>query len=108
MDRTRDISLHLRLSKEEKDVILKRMEFCHIDSINDYIRTMALNGAIIVVDHSDVKRTNFLLSKISTNINQIAHHVNATQTVYSSDVLKLREEMDNIWQLQKSNRYTQL
>lgn len=106
--RKRNIRFELPLTETEKELIKERMEFCKISSMSSYIRTMAIDGCILVVDHNDVKRYNYLLSKISTNINQIAHHVNATETVKMEEIKQLQEMMDNIWQLQKSNQYIQL
>lgn len=106
--RLRDISIHLRLSENEKNMIEERMRFCKIDSISDYIRRMSVDGCILVVDHSDVRRYNYELNRIGNNINQIAHHVNGTGTVAEKEIKELQEMMDTIWQLQKSNQYIQL
>ena len=104
----RDAQIHLRLSQKEKEMIQERMKFCRMDSISAYIRRMAIDGCIVVVDHSDIKRYNYELNRIGNNINQIAHVVNATGSIYREDVKKLQEMMDTIWQLQKSNQYIQL
>ena len=104
----RDAQIHLRLSQKEKEMIQERMKFCRMDSISSYIRRMAIDGCIVVVDHSDIKRYNYELNRIGNNINQIAHVANATGAIYREDVKKLQEMMDTIWQLQKSNQYIQL
>ncbi len=106
--RLRDISIHLRLSVVEKELIEERMRYCKIDSISDYIRRMSVDGCILVVDHSDIRKYNYELNRIGNNINQIAHHVNGTGTVTEMQVKELQEMMNTIWQLQKSSQYIQL
>lgn len=106
--RLRDVSVHLRLSAMEKELIEERMRYCKIDSISDYIRRMSIDGCIIVTDHSDLRKCNYELSKIGNNINQIAHKVNGTGSITEAEVNELQEMMEAIWQLQKSNLYIQL
>lgn len=106
--RLRNISIHLRLSAPEYERIKERMEFCKIVSISDYIRHMSVDGCIMVVDHSDIRKYNYELNRIGNNINQIAHHVNGTGTVLESEIKELQEMMTTIWQLQKSSQFIQL
>ena len=42
------------------------------------------------------------LRGMAVNINQIAHKVNATDTVYRSDIEKLQKEMEKVWHIVKS------
>lgn len=42
-----------------------------------YLRKMAIDGYIIQLDTTDIKRMNAALSAIGQNINQIAKRVNA-------------------------------
>ena len=43
------------------------------------------------------------IQKIGVNINQIAHRVNSTDTIYARDIEELKEGLARIWQLQRSN-----
>ncbi|MCB6332702.1 MobC family plasmid mobilization relaxosome protein [Blautia obeum] len=45
---------------------------------------------------------NTLLGNISSNLNQITHRINSTNTVYQKDLDDIKELMEKIWQLQKS------
>ena len=51
----------------------------------DYLRKMAIDGYILVVDRSDTKAYIRELQAVSRNINQIAKRANATGTVYEQD-----------------------
>ncbi|MEL7626516.1 MAG: plasmid mobilization relaxosome protein MobC [Anaerolineaceae bacterium] len=39
---------------------------------------------------------------VGININQIAHHLNATGNIYRSDIEAIKKMLDEIWQLQRS------
>ena len=49
-----------------------------------------------------IRKMNNLLGNISRNLNQIAHRINSTNTVYQKDLDDIKELMEKIWQLQKS------
>ena len=42
------------------------------------------------------------LSAIGRNINQIAKRVNSTSSIYMTDIEELKEDIQNIWQLQRT------
>ena len=50
-----------------------------------------------------IRKMNNLLGNISRNLNQITHRINSTNTVYPKDLDDIKELMEKIWQLQKSN-----
>ena len=41
------------------------------------------------------------LHKIGVNINQIAHKINSTGTIYEKEINDVKEMLDTIWQFQK-------
>ena len=47
---------------------------------------MAIDGYIIQIDHSDIKKMTAELQKIGVNINQIAKRANATGNMYQEDI----------------------
>lgn len=97
----RKVQIIVRMTPEEKDRLTKNMAACHCTNMSRYIRQMALNGLIIYSDASDIRERNYELNKIGTNINQIAHRVNQTGSIYKEDVEQLKELMDTIWQSQR-------
>lgn len=98
----RPIQVKFRVSAPEHDAIKVRMKLCNIRNMSRYLRTMAINGCIIVPDHTDIKQTNQELHKIGVNLNQIAKKANETGNIYFEDIRLLQEMMDTIWQLQKN------
>lgn len=101
-NRLRNERIEIRVSPVEKEMIRQRMEVCHETNTGRYMRRMAIDGCIFVVDYSAIKEMTYELHKIGVNINQIAHKVNSTGTIYEKEINNLKEMLDTIWQFQKS------
>lgn len=99
--RKRNIQLKIWISQEEKDLIYLKMAQVPTDNIGAYIRKMSIDGYIINVDMSEIKKSNSELQIIGKNINQIAKRVNSTNSIYADDITELRELLKEIWQLQR-------
>ena len=54
--------------------IEEKMKQVPTRNMEAYLRKMAIDGYIIQVDHSDIKKMMAELQKIGVNINQIAKH----------------------------------
>lgn len=100
-NRKRNIQLKLWVSQEEKDLIYFKMTQVPTDNIGAYIRKMSIDGYIINIDMSEIKKSNSELQIIGKNINQIAKRVNSTNSIYADDITELRELLKEIWQLQR-------
>ena len=64
---------------------------------------MLIDGYVI---HLDLEKFNLLaveVNKVGTNINQIAKVSNTTGMVFGDDIEKLKELVNEIWQLLKSS-----
>ena len=95
-------SLHLYLNDAENELLEEKFKQSKIKSKSEFIRRLIIDGYIIEVNFSELNRYNFLLSNISNNINQIAHRINETRSIYKSDIDSVKEEVDKLWQQQKS------
>ena len=58
---------------------------------------MAIDGYIIQIDHSDIKKMTAELQKIGVNINQIAKRANATGNVYQEDIEEIKGALKEIY-----------
>jgi hypothetical protein len=96
------VPYHLYLNDDENELLENKYRLSKAKSKSQFVRDLIVDGYIFDVDFSELTRYNFLLSKISTNINQIAHRANETQIIYQADINSLREEMNKLWQLQRS------
>lgn len=72
MEENRDKRIYVRLSKSEKEKLIKRAKAEGV-SLSTYLRKSMLGERI--VSKTDVQ-TVFELKKIGTNLNQLAKHIN--------------------------------
>ena len=100
-NRKRNIQMKFYVTEEEKRLIDEKMTQLPTQRYGAYLRKMAIDGYIIQLDTTDIKRMNAALSAIGRNINQIAKRVNAGGPAYQADMDEIRERLDEIWQLQR-------
>ena len=101
VNRKRPIILRCPVTAEERSLIEQKMAQLQTKRIGAYLRKMAIDGYIIQLDTTDIKRMNAALSAIGRNINQIAKRVNAGGGAYKADMREIQERLDEIWQLQR-------
>ena len=83
------IRIFVKLTKEEKELIRKRMKDAGIQNMSAYILKMAMNGLIIQLDMSDMKEVLRLMKINSNNLNQYAKKANETGSIYKEDIKEL-------------------
>ena len=83
----------------DKEKIRKRMEEAGIKNMSAFIRKMALNGIIVKLDLSDVKEVSRLLRINANNLNQYAKQANTNGSIYYSNIKKLQEQQQELWQM---------
>lgn len=96
----RSINMGFRVTEEERDLILKRMEEIGFPSLRAYLLKMALNGMIVTLDLADVRECSRLLRIVSNNINQLAKRANEGGNVYAADLADIQERLGEIWNQQ--------
>ena len=101
-ERERKYQLKIWVTEEEKNIILERRKIAGFRNTSAYIRKMAIDGRIFKIDHTPLKEISSLMTRVSTNINQIAKRVNSTNNIYKDDVEELKEMINEIWQSLKS------
>ena len=100
-NRKRNVQIKFRVTKEERSLIEEKMKQVPTSNMEAYLRKMAIDGYIIHVDHSDIKKMTAELQKIGVNINQIAKRANATGNVYQEDIEEIKGALKEIWRLQR-------
>lgn len=70
---TNKLRKEIVLTKEEKEIIEKRMKEIGIINMSGYIRRMALYGYVIQLDLSDLKTILRLMQINSNNLNQYSY-----------------------------------
>ena len=93
-NRKRNIQMKFYVTEEEKQLIDEKMAQFPTRRYGAYLRKMAIDGYIIQLDTTDIKRMNAALSAIGQNINQIAKRVNAGGGAYKADMREIQERLD--------------
>lgn len=101
-NRKRKMVLRCPVTDEERKLIEHKMSLVPTNQIGAYLRKMAIDGYIIYTDTKDIQAMNKELQRIGRNINQIAKRVNSTSSIYMTDIEELKEDLQNIWQLQRT------
>ena len=71
-NRKRNVQIKFRVTEEERNLIEEKMKQVPTSNMEAYLREMAIDGYIIQVDHSDVKKMLAELQRIGVNIDQNA------------------------------------
>ena len=85
-NRTRKYALVLHLSEDEKRILECKLKLSDMRSKSDFIRMLIVNVFVYTIDYQYLRKYNYQLSMIGRNINQIAHKVNTTGSVYKEDM----------------------
>lgn len=97
MKNTRNTFLLVRINDEERAQIQDRMALAGTKNMSAFIRKMALDGRIILLDMDEIKTLVSLLRRTSANVNQIAKRVNATSRVYENDLAEIQNRLGEVW-----------
>ena len=98
-NRKRNVQILLWVTPEEKKMIRKRMILSKTSNMSVYLRKMAIDGMIVNVDTTYLKKTYQEMHKIGVNINQIAKKVNTTGDLYPEEMQELKEMVKEIWHI---------
>ena len=84
--RTRRNELKIYLNDEEKNLLDEKVRNSEMVSTTAFIRHLIKYGFVYTVDYEILRDMVEQLRGMAVNINQIAHKVNGTDTVYRSDI----------------------
>ena len=96
-ERKRPIRIVFYLNEQEQALLKEKMMEANIQNREAYIRKMILDGYVIRMDFTDVRRMIWLLSNATNNLNQLAKQANETRSVAVSDIRNLREDYEKLW-----------
>lgn len=96
MSRTRDEVIYLRLTKEEKEEIIKKMQSIRMTNLNDFVRKILLMGTAIRVDTNGLNNLAYEVNKVGNNINQITRLANQRGNVTLNDIDELNKNLSYI------------
>ena len=94
--------IKFRVSDEELEAINRKFQNSGMKSKSDFIRTMIMEGHIVIFSETELREIHRLMTTIANNVNQIAVRVNSTNKIYAEDIVNIKEGQDKIWQLLNS------
>ena len=95
--RKRRVKLMTRVTEEEYAQIQARMALVGTGNLSAFLRKLALDGRIILLDMDEIKTLVSLLRRTSANVNQIAKRVNSTGRVYENDLEEIQNRLGEVW-----------
>ena len=95
--RKRRVKLMTRVTEEEYAQIQARMALVDTCNLSAFLRKLALDGRIVLLDMDEIQTLVSLLRRTSANVNQIAKRVNATSRVYENDLAEIQNRLGEVW-----------
>ena len=95
--RIRRVKLMTRVTEKEYAQIQARMALVGTDNLSAFLRKLALDGRIVLLDMDEIKTLVSLLRRTSANVNQIAKRVNSTSRVYENDLAEIQNRLGEVW-----------
>ena len=85
------------VTDKERAIIQERMEAAGIENMSAYLRKMALDGYILVLELPELREMVSLLRRSSNNLNQLTKRVHETNRFYDKDLEELQHSQEQLW-----------
>ena len=95
--RKRRVKLMTRVTEEEYAQIQARMALVCTGNVSAFLRKLALDGRIVLLDMAEIKTLVSLLRRTGANVNQIARRVNSTGRIYENDLAEIQNRLGEVW-----------
>ena len=101
-NRRRNNLIIFYVNDEELKLIEKKKSSSGIKNRSAFLRKIAIDGYVLHIDNSYLKEHTRQIRMVGININQIAHHLNATGEIHKAELIAIQSMLEEIWQLQRS------
>ncbi|SCY13951.1 plasmid mobilization protein [Butyrivibrio sp. INlla14] len=95
--RRTDTQIQVRVSSADKEKIMDRMKKAGITNLTAYMKKMAIDGYIILLDMSDVKDALEMLHVNGLVLGELLERAEASEAIPHDDIVLLQEQQDEIW-----------
>ncbi|MBC1527435.1 plasmid mobilization relaxosome protein MobC [Listeria seeligeri] len=102
VNRTRNSRIHFDVTEEESKMIQIKMKQLNTKNRSAFLRKRAIDGYVIKIDYSNVKKCTIELNKVGVKINYIAKKINSSNQVFHEDIIELKKLLTDVLTLQKS------
>lgn len=99
-NRVRNKQIIVRVTEEERKLIDLKMSQLPTSRLGAYMRKMAIDGYIILLDIPEIKKHTAELNAIGRNINIIAKKV-SQNIFYEQDIKELKNLMGEVWKTER-------
>ena len=93
--------IHIKMTNKEYEIIRGKMQDAGVVNMSAFMRKMAIDGYMILLDLSDVNEVVRLLKINSNNLNQVAKKANESDIIYIQDIRRLQNQQSEIWEAVK-------
>lgn len=91
----RNIVMKFRATEEEAAEIRRKAAAAGMN-VSRFLRTSAVKSQVVLYNTADIYGLRSEIKKIGNNINQIAMVANSNRSVYLSDVIELRKQLNEM------------
>lgn len=95
--RRTDTQIQVRVSSADKDKIMDRMRKAGITNLTAYMKKMAIDGYIILLDMSDVKEVLEMLHVNGLVLRELLEKAETSEVIPEADIALLKEQQEKIW-----------
>ena len=96
MPKEKTTGFYFKMSQEEWDLVEKRMAQTNIHNKSAYLRKMAIDGHVIILDTPAITEVAKLLRVTANNVNQLARRVNSGGEARREDVAEVSRQFECI------------
>ena len=96
VSRKRPVEMRMRVSEKEAKQIKDKMDKLGLRNREAYLRKMALEGYVIMLDLPGLREMTKELHACGNNLNQIARRVNSDGGLFAADMAALKNQFDDI------------
>ena len=97
-NRNRQIQLKFRVTPQEREMIEQKMAQLGTKNMAAYLRKIAIDGYVVMLELPELKEMVSLLRRSSNNLNQLTKRVHETGRVYDADLENIVQNQERLWQ----------
>lgn len=95
--RKRDVQLNFRVSPEELALIEQKMAQLGTKNREAYLRKVALDGYVVLLELPELKELVSLMRYSSNNLNQLTRRVHESGRIYDADLEDISRRQEALW-----------
>lgn len=92
--------IEIKLDADEYETVMEKATNCSME-INKYVKSIALDGEIILYNYDELKNLNLQISKLQKKLNQYIITLLSTTQYYPEDIENLQKSFDELLKEQK-------